>query len=171
MKVYDRSFNFSRFRCDWFEQTKVGVESETAGPNECSKNYHDGKTVKEVTVRTWYLMWNLIDKEEAGIWRPEWRKSVPNWKNAKFKGLERGSLLACLSDRKKDHNGFGLSNNAERKRGDWFRGTLLPSQDVLVEHHGRLDLILIAMESHWRILNNKRICLLSYFRKISSWRM
>lgn len=39
MKLYDRPFNFSRFRCDRLGQTKVGIEIETAGPNECSKNY------------------------------------------------------------------------------------------------------------------------------------
>lgn len=39
MKLYARPYNVSRFRCDWFEQTKGRVESETAGPNECSKNY------------------------------------------------------------------------------------------------------------------------------------
>lgn len=122
MKLDDRPFNFSRFRCDWFEQTKIGVESEIAGPNECSKNYQVPwwKTVKEATVRTGHLMWDLIDEEEAGRHMKTRVKSVPNWKNANFKGLERGSLLACLTDRVKGHSGFGLLNNAESKRVDWF---------------------------------------------------
>lgn len=54
MKLYNRLFNFSRFRCDRFGQTKVGIEIETAGPNECSKNYRISlwKVVKEDSVRS-----------------------------------------------------------------------------------------------------------------------
>lgn len=39
MELYNRPFYFSRFRCDQFGKTKVGVEIEIAGPNECYKNY------------------------------------------------------------------------------------------------------------------------------------
>lgn len=47
---------------------------------------------------------------------------------------------------------------------------LVPDQDVLVEHFGRLDFILIVMESYCRILNRGRICLHLHFRKIAPWK-
>lgn len=117
MKLYDRPFNFSRFRCDWLGQTKVGIEIETAGPNECSKNYRVSiwKVVKEASVRSWHLKWDLNDEEEAGTWTPKGRKSVLNWKNNKFKVLETENPLAWLNENM-GQSDFELLNDAEHER-------------------------------------------------------
>lgn len=47
---------------------------------------------------------------------------------------------------------------------------LVPDRDMLVEHFGRLDFILIVMERYWRILSSGKICLHLHFRKIVPWK-
>lgn len=150
IKLYDRSFYFFRLGVINLGKQRFGQKLQFQWVlQKIIKQRSMMKTVKSTTVGTWYLRgfkwWRGgMYTETGGDKRVFQRASITS-----SKALKEEIFWHVSVTEKKNQSGFGLVNHAEMERNWGPRGKLYPTRSCL-SHFGRLDIILIVIEGHWR---------------------